>query len=80
MTEDGKIDLSQKGRSKLLTFFLVVGLLSSCWVTYLQYTNSYSPDMPMVILVGAFALTCLLNLIWIPYSAYGFLAFLLGES
>ena len=78
MTEDGKIDLSQKGRSKLLTFFLVICLLFSCWVTYLQYTNSYSPDMPVVILVGAFALTCLLNLIWIPYSAYGFLAFFVG--
>ena len=74
MTEDGEIDLGPKGRSKLLTFCLVVGLLLSGLITYNQY-NQYSPDMPVVILSGAFTLTCLLNLIWIPYSAYGFLAF-----
>ena len=74
MTEDGKIDLSQKGRSKLLTFFLVICMLLSGLAFYTQY-NEYSVDMLLVMLTGTFTLTCLLNLLWVPYSAYGFLVF-----
>ena len=74
MTEDGEIDLSQKGRSKLLTFFLVICMLLSGLAFYTQY-NEYSVDMLLVMLTGTFTLTCLLNLLWVPYSAYGFLVF-----
>ena len=74
MTEGGEIDLSQKGRSKLLTFFLVICMLLSGLAFYTQY-NEYSVDMLLVMLTGTFTLTCLLNLLWVPYSAYGFLVF-----
>ena len=74
MTEDGEIDLSQKGSSKLLTFFLVICMLLSGLAFYTQY-NEYSVDMLLVMLTGTFTLTCLLNLLWVPYSAYGFLVF-----
>ena len=74
MTEDGEIDLSQKGRSKLLTFFLVICMLLSGLAFYTQY-NEYSVDMLLVMLTGTFTLTCLLNLLWVPYSSYGFLVF-----
>ena len=77
MAEDGEIDLGPKGRSKLLTFFLVVSLLVSGIMTYNLY-NHYSPDMFLLLLLGAFTMTCLLNLLWVPYSAYGFLAFFVG--
>lgn len=75
MTPNGEIDLSQKGRSKLLTFVLVLCMILFGLIAYVQYTDSLKQDIPLALLAGAFSLTCLLNLLWIPYSAYGFLAF-----
>ena len=49
-------------------------MLLSGLAFYTQY-NEYSVDMLLVMLTGTFTLTCLLNLLWVPYSAYGFLVF-----
>lgn len=75
MTEDGEIDLQPKGRVRKLTFMLFFSLLISALHAYVMRNES---DLSMSYVAGGFALVCLLNILWVPYSAYGILLYFVG--
>lgn len=75
MTENGEIDLNRKGRSKLLTFTLFAVMFISALQAFLMRNES---ETTITYIAGTFAVVCLLNLLWVPYSAYAILAFFAG--
>ncbi len=76
MNSDGKINLKPKGRSKWLTFFLVVFMLITALAAYLTYNDGMTVA-PLA--CATFSVLCLLMLCWVPYSIYGFLVFAVAD-
>lgn len=75
MTDDGSIDLSLKGRSRLLTFALYAIMILSALHAFIMRNET---DPTMSYMAGVFAVICLLNILWVPYSVYGILAYFAG--
>lgn len=72
MTSDGRIDLMPRGRSKWMTFFLVMSILFFGLIAYNMWNEDYRGT---AVVAGGYALVCLLTMLWVPNSVYGILAY-----